>query len=184
MDALVGDQAIYNLRAYRTGEYVVNLQVRDSKTQQMSRETASARVIVRPSAELHVELAWSNPAADLNLHLLPPEASGNWGHAGVLHEGEVPAWSQVNGIPSAEIISEPDGASLEVLRVPASGAQPGEYHIAVDQSAGATGTVQASVTTWVHGKRMDVGELTLELGAQEFRPILRVDVQEGWLSAL
>jgi hypothetical protein len=181
---LAGEETTYNLRAYRTGEYVVKLQVRDAKTQQLSRETASARVIVRPSAEVHIELAWSDPDADLNLHLLPPEAHGNWGQSGVLHEGEVPAWSQVMGGVVAGIVSEPDGARLEVLRVQAAGAQAGDYHIAVDQSAGATQSVSATVTTWVHGKRMEAGELTLEIGAQEFRPILRVDVQEGWLSAL
>ncbi len=184
VEPLAGLSTTYNLRAYRTGEYIVKLSVRDSKTQQMSRETASARVIVRPSAELQVELAWSDPTADLNLHLLPPEANGNWGQSDVLHEGETPDWSQSLGVPHAEITSEPNGARLEVLRVHAQGADSGNYFIAVDQSAGATESVEATVTVWVHGKKLEAGEVTLNLGAQEFRPLFKVDVQEGWLSAL
>lgn len=140
----IGKGPTLPLALYLVGDVDVRLAVLEGKPPQISPPEAGKRLHVRPGNGLHAELVWDDPAADLDLEVVPMgPASGNGG--AVLSEHGTPSWAQ-----GATVVAQPDGAPLEVLRVPPA-ALTGE--LAVHVRAPLTRSLPtARLRVWLHGQ--------------------------------
>jgi len=182
----VENGANHSIDAYVVGPYLAGLEVKDGKTSLTSREPATARVLVRPSSALHVEVTWKDASENVDLHLSPPEASGGWGHSMYppLTEALDPAWARQGSQTVATITAQPDQKTVEVLEADGALVSNGAYLLGVDQAVGATKALQATIRVYLYGKSFPGGTFHVTVPPDTFVPLASIDILDGQLVSL
>jgi hypothetical protein len=136
------------------GDAIVRLRVTQAKPAGESPTEAAVRLRVRPGNGVHVELVWSDPEAALSLGLLPEAAADDsW-----LSPGTAPAWAK-----GATVTDRPEGAPVEVVRVPpevAQAAGPLQLQLRSDPERPSAATVKV----YLHGRLAETFTLTAAPG--------------------
>ena len=149
----LGEGPDLSVPLYLVGDTVLRLAVREGKPAATSPQEAALRVRAHPGNGLHVELVWDDADADLDLMLSGVASSPL---TGVLRQGSVPGWAKA----AAQLVSQPGGAPLEVLRLDKEAAESGgPWVLAVDATKG---QAKASVRVYLHGELI-VGPLELQV---------------------
>lgn len=147
----VGDGPTLELPLYLVGDVDVRLAVQEGKPPQTSPHEAGTRLRVRPGSGLHAELVWDDPAVDLDLTVRPSGASD------ALSERARPSWAAKGAL----VVSEPEGAPLEVVRVATDVLGPGPVHFSV-MAHPTRALPSARLRVWLNGEAVvDLPEVPL-----------------------
>lgn len=153
----IGDGPALTIPVYLVGDVDVRLAVQEGKPPSTSPPEAGKRLHVRPGNGLHVELVWDDPSVDLDVQVAPAGAES-------LSERSAPSWAQ-----GATVVAQPQGAALEVIRVPTSalGASPVRVWVAASPSRSVP---TARLRVWLNGELV-VSESELSPDASGAAPV-------------
>lgn len=151
----VSEGPLLELPLYLVGDVDVRLAVQEGKPPQTSPPEAGKRLHVRPGSGLHAELVWDDPTVDLDIVIQPVGAPAS----DVLSEQARPAWASTG----VQVVAQPDGAPLEVIRIATEALGAGALQISVAPQPTRT-MPSARLRVWLNGVPV-VDMVDLQLGS-------------------